>query len=102
MNSDQQLLEPRLAADCIPSLRTDLFSDLSRSDVESLAQHMEVRTLAQGQFLIRQDEPGDSLYVADFYIRFPVQDYGLTDFSKLKTTIAETGYSYACDTLIRA
>lgn len=63
MNPDQQLREPRSAADCIAFLaKTDLFSDLSRSDVESLAQNMEVRTLAQGQFLIRQDEPGDSLY----------------------------------------
>ncbi|MGH6636236.1 MAG: cyclic nucleotide-binding and patatin-like phospholipase domain-containing protein, partial [Gammaproteobacteria bacterium] len=62
MISGQQ--QPRRAADCIPFLaKTELFSELSASEVESLARHMEGRALAQGQFLIRQGEPGDSLYL---------------------------------------
>jgi hypothetical protein len=40
----------------------DLFSDLSPSDLV-FAREMELVSLSQGQFLIRQDEPGDSLYV---------------------------------------
>jgi len=64
VNPDQPLLEGRLAIDCIPFLgKTELFSELSASEVESLARHMEGRALAQGQFLIRQGEPGDSLYL---------------------------------------
>ncbi|MGH8610553.1 MAG: hypothetical protein ACREYF_00520 [Gammaproteobacteria bacterium] len=35
---------------------------------------------------------------ADFYMRFPAQDFGLMDFNKLKK-IAETGYSHACEKL---
>ena len=41
----------------------DLFSDLSPSDLELVAGEMELISLSQGQFLIRQDDPGDSLYV---------------------------------------
>ena len=41
----------------------DLFSDLSPSELELFAREMELVSLSQGQFLIRQDEPGDSLYV---------------------------------------
>ncbi|MGH8659547.1 MAG: cyclic nucleotide-binding and patatin-like phospholipase domain-containing protein [Gammaproteobacteria bacterium] len=64
MSTGHQPLEPRLAADCIAFLaKTELFSELSALEVESLARYMEVRALAQGQFLIREGEPGDSLYL---------------------------------------
>ncbi|MGH8507606.1 MAG: cyclic nucleotide-binding domain-containing protein [Gammaproteobacteria bacterium] len=41
----------------------DLFSDLSPSELELFAGEMKLISLSQGQFLIRQDDPGDSLYV---------------------------------------
>ncbi len=64
MNSDQPLHENPSPTDCIRFLaETDLFSALTTAEVESLARHMAVRTLSEGQFLIRQGEPGDSLYL---------------------------------------
>ncbi|MGH8628190.1 MAG: patatin-like phospholipase family protein, partial [Gammaproteobacteria bacterium] len=36
--------------------------------------------------------------MADFYMRFPVQEHGLMDFNHLKK-IAETGYGHACEQL---
>ena len=64
MNSGQLPSEPRLATDCIPFLaKTVLLSELSASEVESLAGHMEVRAFSRGDFVIRQGEPGNSLYL---------------------------------------
>ncbi|MCI0419972.1 MAG: cyclic nucleotide-binding domain-containing protein, partial [Acidobacteria bacterium] len=64
MSSAQLPSAPRLATDCISFLaKTVLLSELSASEVESLARHMEVLVLAQGEFVIRQGEPGNSLYL---------------------------------------
>ncbi len=41
----------------------DLFSDLSPSELELFAGEMELISCSQGRFLIRQEDPGDSLYV---------------------------------------
>ncbi len=56
--------EQRTVLEWLPVLAgMDLFSDLAPSELELLAGKMEFISLSQGQFLIRQDDSGDSLYV---------------------------------------
>ena len=64
MEADQANRVKQTALEWLPVLAgMDLFSDLSPSELELFAREMELISLSQGQFLIRQDDPGDSLYV---------------------------------------
>ncbi|MCI0732304.1 MAG: patatin-like phospholipase family protein, partial [Methylococcaceae bacterium] len=50
-------------------------------------------------WLIKSDEALESMKnLADYYVRFPVQDFGLLDFDQVKQ-IAQRGYSYAHEKL---
>ncbi len=56
--------EPQSGAQHVPFLaQSDLFSSLPARDLETMAEHMQARTLSKGECLIRQGDPGDSLYV---------------------------------------
>ncbi|MGH8512287.1 MAG: cyclic nucleotide-binding domain-containing protein, partial [Gammaproteobacteria bacterium] len=64
MEADKADRVKQTALEWLPVLAgMDLFSDLSPSELELFAGEMELISLSQGQFLIRQDDPGDSLYV---------------------------------------
>ncbi|MGR9106847.1 MAG: cyclic nucleotide-binding domain-containing protein [Gammaproteobacteria bacterium] len=64
MDTNQPVRVRSHASDWIPALaNTDLFSDLSREELELFAAQMTVINVARGELLIRQDEPADSLYV---------------------------------------
>ena len=64
MEADQADRVKQTALEWLPVLAgMDLFSDLAPSELQLVAREMELISLSQGQFLIRQDDPGDSLYV---------------------------------------
>ncbi|MGH8582772.1 MAG: cyclic nucleotide-binding and patatin-like phospholipase domain-containing protein [Gammaproteobacteria bacterium] len=58
---------PRVSAppfDSTPCLaQTELFSGLSPAELRRLTEHMQSVVLTRGQTLVRQGDPGDSLYV---------------------------------------
>jgi predicted acylesterase/phospholipase RssA/CRP-like cAMP-binding protein len=64
MYTNQPVRIPCNTADWVPILaNTDLFSNLSLAELEPFAAEMQVFSLPEGQLLIRQDDPADSLYV---------------------------------------
>ncbi len=64
MNTNEPACIRCNTADWMPVLaKTDLFSNLSLSELEPFAAEMEIISLLEGQLLIRQDDPANSLYV---------------------------------------
>jgi hypothetical protein len=50
-------------------------------------------------WLIKSDETKETMQnLADFYPRFPVREFGLLDFNRVKD-IAEKGYAYTSEKL---
>ncbi|MGH8548043.1 MAG: cyclic nucleotide-binding domain-containing protein, partial [Methylococcales bacterium] len=64
MDTNQPVRIQRTAADWIPVLaETDLFSNLSRTELETFAAEMDVVSVPEGQLIMRQDDPANTLYV---------------------------------------
>ena len=64
----------------------------------SLALPSLTKTL-MASWLIKSDEAKETMQnLADFYLRFPVQEFGLLDFSRVKE-LAERGYVYTAEKL---
>lgn len=64
MDTNQPSRACSTAFDWIPVLaKAELFADLSRPELEIFATEMQVVSVPQGQLLIRQDDPADTLYV---------------------------------------